>query len=439
MLVLVMTLIGSGVFYAAVVENRAALNDLRQSQTFYIAEAGLNTALRELADGDGTNDFTTVFNAGGTTTLFTNKSFSGGSFTVTAQPAVGSNPKRITLTATGCEPAATGTNPCPSANTQTTVQGAITYQLDLAGPFFALGTFSIGGGQSLVDSFDSSLGTYATTNCQKTTAPFDCGANVSANGAGASAQTTTVNIGNGTPVYGNITDSRGQIALAGTIYGNATYDPVNGGCPNCNSTSVKGSIIQASTTPVVPPAVQPCGPPYSPVAYVQSKITPTNQYTYTLSTGAFSMSPNKSVTIAGGNFCFGTMSVKGTINVTDQTTPVVITVTGSIDVSAGGIANTTLKAQQFQLLSSASGVSNNIKVTGGSSTYMYVYAPQTQIVVTGGGDIYGALLGNDLQANGGAKLHFDKALGNSGLLAGGVPTYAWSAGSWKACKNPSCT
>src|SRR5262245_15218149 len=118
MLVLVITLIGSGVFYASVVDNRLALNETGQAQTFYIAEAGLNAALRELADGDGTHDFTSVFNATGTTTLFTNKTFGIGSFTVTAQAVTGSSPQRITVTSTGCMSVPSGTDLCPASSTQ---------------------------------------------------------------------------------------------------------------------------------------------------------------------------------------------------------------------------------------------------------------------------------------------------------------------------------
>src|SRR5712692_517608 len=82
MLVLVMTLIGSGVFTVAVMENRLALNDARQAQTFYTAEAGLNAGLWELANADLVNDFAQVCNVAGSTTLFANKPFSGGSYTV---------------------------------------------------------------------------------------------------------------------------------------------------------------------------------------------------------------------------------------------------------------------------------------------------------------------------------------------------------------------
>src|SRR5437763_6608469 len=85
MLVFVMTLIGAGIFYAAVVDNRVAFNNLNQDQTFYTAESGLQLGMRDLMDGTGagdTNDFNSVVAANGTeVVLFLNRSFSSGSFT----------------------------------------------------------------------------------------------------------------------------------------------------------------------------------------------------------------------------------------------------------------------------------------------------------------------------------------------------------------------
>jgi Tfp pilus assembly protein PilX len=459
MLVLIMTLVGSGVFALAVVENRVALGDVRQAQAFYTAEAGLNAGLWELAHGTAPYDFAAVFGAPSTTTLFTNKSFGGGSFTVTAQAVASSNPNSITVISIGCMPAATGINACQTGQAQSILQATITQQLTLAGPFFALGKFSLSGGGSqgaLVDSFDSSPGPscpgpncYNNTKCRKQMPPFDCGADVYA-GSGSTPTTQTVSIGNNAKVYGNITNSQGLVDFNGgaNIYGNLTYAPSpNGGCTaNCTSpTPVHGQVIMNSTSSPVPSPVQPCGPPYSPSTYVNGKITG-NGWTYSQSTGDFNLGANKTITIAGGTFCFHTFTSSGTVTISDPTTPVVLFLTQGLSITSNGsIANTTGKAQQFQILSSAictgscvpSAPTNSIQISGGTGAYVYVYAPKTQIAVSGGSDLYGALLGNDLQASGGAQLHFDKALGNSGNLYGGVPAYAW--GSWKVCKNPQCT
>src|SRR2546426_8076680 len=94
MLVLVMTLIGSAIFNVAVIDNRLALGDAKQAQAFYIAEAGLNAAMRKLVDG--------TFNAfsGPDPSFIPNTTFGAGSFRVTAA-VTSSTPKTITVTSTG--------------------------------------------------------------------------------------------------------------------------------------------------------------------------------------------------------------------------------------------------------------------------------------------------------------------------------------------------
>jgi Tfp pilus assembly protein PilX len=459
MLMLVMTLIGSGVFYASVLDNRLAINDTRQSQTFYIAEAGLNTALRELADGDGTNDFTSVFNAAGTTTLFTNKAFGIGSFTVTAQAVTGSSPQRITVTSTGCMSIPTGANLCPASSTQVNLRTEIVSQIQLAGPFFALGKFTLAGNGALVDSFDSSDAgcqsnmslCYATTVCHNTASPF-CGANVFADGAGSSASTTTVSIGNNTSVYGKITDALGVVSINGSanIYGDVIYAPSpNGSCSGCATPNpVHGTPTPLATTPPVVPAVPICSP-FTSASVLSSYISGTGPYSYNQATGDFSLAANKTVTLAplpNDKYCFHTMTLQGTLTVNSTTNPVIISLTGGMSVSSNGsIANTTSKAVQFQVVSSAvcssscSAPTNSIQLSGGADAYLYIYAPKTQVVASGGGNLYGALLGNDLQVSGGSRLHYDKALGNAGNLAGGIPSYTWNPGAWKNCNNPTCT
>src|SRR2546425_1045970 len=150
MLVLVMTLVGSGVFYAAVLDNRAALNDGKQSQAVYIGEAGLNAALRELTDNDHVHDFDQL-STSSNTTLFTNRPVGGGSFTVTTIPV--SNPSGFMVRSTACVPAN-----CPTGHTEVTVQRSITTQQQSGtshGTYFLLNTFSLTGNNAVIDGYDS--------------------------------------------------------------------------------------------------------------------------------------------------------------------------------------------------------------------------------------------------------------------------------------------
>jgi hypothetical protein len=49
-----------------------------------------------------------------------------------------------------------------------------------------------------------------------------------------------------------------------------------------------------------------------------------------------------------------------------------------------------------------------VKLSGNTSTYMTVYAPNADINITGGSDIYGALIGRTIRNLGGTAFHYDK-------------------------------
>ena len=260
MLVLVMTLVGSGVFYAAVLDNRAALNDGQQTQALYIAQAGLNAAVREITDNDRVHDVDQL-STSSPTTLFTNRLVGGGSFTATAIPTA--NPSGFMLRSTACVPAN-----CPTTgHTEVTVQKSLTTTVSGGGPArgsnFLLNTFSLTGNGAVVDSYDSTQATcqtdpancYTNTRCQT----VGCAAELHVNGAGASSTTATVTIGSNSTMYDTITDWRGQVGL-GNVYGNVKYSSNMGSCPNCNATHVLGggTITPATTTcPTIDPTNNP--------------------------------------------------------------------------------------------------------------------------------------------------------------------------------------
>ena len=120
-LLILALLLGAGV--GAIVSTQTDLktssNLKNGKQAFYLAEAGINHAMQEMADGDGTNDFSSVSTAAGTTTLFGNTSLGSGSYTVTAQAVSGSSPALVKVTSTGCVRAA---NPCPSGNSKAVIE-----------------------------------------------------------------------------------------------------------------------------------------------------------------------------------------------------------------------------------------------------------------------------------------------------------------------------
>src|SRR5262249_55934230 len=280
------------------------------TQASYIAEAGLNAGLRELTDGDGTNDFTTLSTTSNTT-LFMNRPLGAGRFTVTAIPV--SNPSGFIVRSTACVPGVVSGN-CPTDHTAVTVQRNITSQQQtgpIRGTDFFLNTSSLTGNGDVIDGYDSSQATcqtdpancYTNTRCRKTSAPFDCGVEVHVNGTGISNPTTspTLTVGSNSTLYGNITNWRGQVSL-GTPYGNVKYKSGNGNGPtkpNCTPHVLAGGTVTPVTTggPEVMPQVASCyalaGNRYTRCSTIttNNKITATGatSWSYNENTGVFSV------------------------------------------------------------------------------------------------------------------------------------------------------
>jgi hypothetical protein len=63
----------------------------------------------------------------------------------------------------------------------------------------------------------------------------------------------------------------------------------------------------------------------------------------------------------------------------------------------------------MQVASSYTG-NNGVTLSGGSGTYMTIYAPGTSVTVSGGGPLFGALVGKTLTVSGNSTIHQDLAL-----------------------------
>ena len=202
--------------------------------------------------------------------------------------------------------------------------------------------------------------------------------------------------------------SNGDVQSNGTITVSSSI--VNGNATTAStivlqgSGTITGTATQHAAT-VTYASVPACGPPY----YSNSiAITPSSVYSN--SSGVFNLGGGGSATLANGTYCFKTFTLSGGSTITVNG-PVVITTTGQIDTSGGSVQNTTQLASNLQFYSSCVG-NNAIKVTGGSGTYMTVYDPDGDIVVSGGSLFYGAMVGGSITMTGGiSRIHYDEALG----------------------------
>ena len=63
----------------------------------------------------------------------------------------------------------------------------------------------------------------------------------------------------------------------------------------------------------------------------------------------------------------------------------------------------------MQVASSYTG-NNGVTVSGTSATYIMIYAPGTDLTVSGGGPLYGSLVAKTLTVSGNSQIHQDLGL-----------------------------
>ena len=72
---------------------------------------------------------------------------------------------------------------------------------------------------------------------------------------------------------------------------------------------------------------------------------------------------------------------------------------------------------------------SNIKLAGGASNAMLVYAPNASASFTGNADFYGAVVTNKVTDMGGVQLHYDRRLSTEQLVAG---NFTMGSFTWKS-------
>ncbi len=99
-----------------------------------------------------------------------------------------------------------------------------------------------------------------------------------------------------------------------------------------------------------------------------------------------------------------------------------IYVSGTLNLSGGTVINPSAKPPNLSFWGCGANASA-WTISGGSSAYYALNAPNHGVTLSGGGAIYGALVVGSLVNSGGSTIHYDEALGRTG---GATPL----AGSW---------
>ncbi|MFA5262552.1 MAG: hypothetical protein WC378_01915 [Opitutaceae bacterium] len=102
---------------------------------------------------------------------------------------------------------------------------------------------------------------------------------------------------------------------------------------------------------------------------------------------------------------------------------------GTVSIGGNGVTNENapVKCAIWSTLTTASGGSQSISVSGNGVLSAVVYAPNATLSLNGGGSggaVFGSMIGKTITLNGGAEFHYDEALGSAGNLG------AWTIQSW---------
>lgn len=273
-------------------------------------------------------------------------------------------------------------------------------------------------GAAKVDSFDSQLGGYSST-------ALNTQGDMASNG-------TVVLTSANTSVYGTVTAS----ALTGDI--------CPAGTPSDAPAYVSGGFIHLSQAIAVttPPEPSPA-PPTSAVDIVNDcpaisgcSSAGGSEGPFTLTPGAYGnvlLSSGKVLHLSTGTYTVNSVELSGGANLIVDSGPIVIHVAGNslgagvpaVSFSDGSVSNTTGAPVNLQIVYAGSHAVNLSAALGAS---LVVYAPNAPLTLSGGGDLYGAIIASRIDNSGETSLHYDRSLANFVHSLGGHRTisFSWS-------------
>jgi cytoskeletal protein CcmA (bactofilin family) len=234
-----------------------------------------------------------------------------------------------------------------------------------------------------LDSYDSNGGYPATKGSL---------ANLLSNGA--------ITITNSGAVRGAVRSTRAGVTLSGAskVTGNATAGTT---VTKSGSATVGGTTTNNALAPLMTfPAVPSCGPSYSS----NSGISGT--YSYNASTGDLTLSGVNLATLANGSYCFHNLTLTNSAQL-KVTGPVVIKLTGALNIGgASTLSNTTGIPGNLRILSSYSGA-NGVVINNGANNFMLLYAPQTDVSISGTAPLFGSVVGKTITVGNSGTIHYD--------------------------------
>jgi len=346
MLMALLFIVGWVLISLSLMEGQIAANDVEMIQAFYVAEGAIHIALNQLNQG---------------VTPSTSGSIGAGQYSLSCTDVPPPTAlKRID--AYGY---------IPSQASARAVK-RITVLVNKLSPF-QLGAFGDNAldmsGGAIADSYDSDLGAYG-------------GSNVGSNG----------DVG-----------SNGNITLSGSgtqVLGDATA----GGAVN-NPSQVTGVVTNGAPPTTLQDVNCPAGG-YTPAASIPSGPN----INYNATTGDLNVSSGTNLTLNPGSYYLHSLSLTGGSTLTAAAGgAVIIYIDGTLSASGGALVNPSAIPANLQIY--GCGTDNSPwSLSGGSSSYLAIYAPNHRVTLSGGSVMYGSVIGYEVVNTGGGYFHYDEAL-----------------------------
>lgn len=239
---------------------------------------------------------------------------------------------------------------------------------DLIGAIGASGSVNITGNVT-IDSYDSTAGSYDSQGGSD-------GGDIYAGG--------DVSIGGSAEVNGNVHGT--SVSSGGNSSVTGDTSPIR---RNVEYPSVDISAVEADNDNDNLPLVQQGSKLVSPLD----------------ADGNFILTGGKEYDMPPGVYLFNDLSLGGqsSINISGPTD---IYLTGDLDTSGGNLINSTENPNNLRIFMTGGTAVLNASV----DWYGLLYAPDTEVVLSGSADIFGAVIGSNVTASGSGNIHFDEGL-----------------------------
>jgi Flp pilus assembly protein TadG len=204
--------------------------------------------------------------------------------------------------------------------------------------------------------------------------------------------------------------SNGNITMSGSANISGSANPGVGKTVSAGTGSVSGSTAPLTSALSYPPEVAST---YS--SSNDNSSIPTGKLS---AQGDLSLSGSQTLTLPGGTYYIHDLTVSGNA-VLSFSGPATVCIYGDLTLSGGAqtFGTTPQNLKIVMVADPSSGTAGKVTISGSAPLYASVYAPLSQVKVSGSGDFYGQFVGLSIDISGSAGIHGDTALISQGTVS----------------------